>query len=136
MNLGIEAEIKAFTSIYSEKVLATRTRRIELLGRKCDPQIIKGFLGYELKLQRRRITCPDMVTARYLRVFAKLGAAAIEIPYNPAETASIVPELEDQLQRIEQLTQEGADSPEIRRERATRLFRRIRARLKAIELQD
>ena len=50
------------------------------------------FLGFELKLSRKRITCPDMVTARYLMLFAEMGMDAVSIPYDPTQTARLLPE--------------------------------------------
>lgn len=71
-----------------------KTRRVKLIGRRCVPQIYKTFLGYEIIGARKRILCPDMTTARYLRIFAEIGLKEIELPYDVTRTQEILPELE------------------------------------------
>ena len=81
--------------IYRSGTSDSRTRRVRLLGRKCEPVILKTFLGYELQMSRTRLNCPDLATARYLKIFAEMGCAGIEIPYDPTVTADIIPHLEE-----------------------------------------
>jgi hypothetical protein len=81
--------------IYRSGTIDSRTRRVRLLGRKCEPVILKTFLGYELQMSRTRLNCPDLATARYLKVFAEIGCTEIEIPYDPTVTAEIIPRLEE-----------------------------------------
>ena len=61
------------------------------------------FLGYEVKAGRRRLTCPDLVTARYVRVFCDLGMPHILIPYDPTRTSRIIEKLEKQLEKLSQV---------------------------------
>lgn len=88
---------------YAESILPYRTRIVSLLGQKCQPQIMYTFLGYELKLGRKRVTCPDISTARYLKIFAEIGMPWIKIPYDPTRTAGLLPDLEKNFYRIKQL---------------------------------
>lgn len=123
---SIDEAIAAFAALYRNAVLTHRTRRVTLLGRKCRPKLMKTFLGYELLMGRRRITCPDLVTARYLRVFGELGCGEIEMPYDPTRTARLLPDLEALFERI---VEGGVPSPAT----ARGVFRRVRRRLRESE---
>jgi len=85
---------------YRRKVLTVKTRIIPLLGRKCQAMIIQTLLGYEVKASNKRVHCPDMVTARYLKIFTEIGCAQIRLPYDPTVTESLVPTLETALEAI------------------------------------
>jgi hypothetical protein len=86
--------------IYRMRVLPGKTRTIQLLGHKSPARIIQTLLGYEVQGSYKRIQCPDMVTARYLRLFLELGCRSIKLPYDPTVTAAVVPALEDALAAI------------------------------------
>ena len=77
--------------IYRLRVLPVKTRTIQLLGRKGPARIIETLLGYEVQGSYKRIHCPDMVTARYLKLFLELGCRSIKVPYDPTVTAAIIP---------------------------------------------
>jgi hypothetical protein len=81
-------------AIYRDKVLSGKTRTIQLLGRKGPARVTNTLLGYEVQGGYKRVHCPDMVTARYLRLFMELGCRSIQLPYDPTVTAAIVPRLE------------------------------------------
>jgi hypothetical protein len=51
-------------------------------------------LGIELKIAKRRIACPDLATARYLRVFARIGCRKIAVPYDISRISLLADELE------------------------------------------
>jgi hypothetical protein len=80
--------------IYREKVLSQKTRTIRLLGRKNPAKIIHTLLGYEVQASYKRIQCPDLVTARYLRLFSELGCHSIKLPYDPTLTETLIPGFE------------------------------------------
>lgn len=82
--------------IYRERILKLRTRpyRYPPLGRQPRPEILHTLLGIELKVGRHRMLCPDLATARYLAVFARLRAAAVAIPYDITRVSAIADELE------------------------------------------
>ncbi len=46
------------------------------------------------------ILCPDLVTARYLKLFSELGCRTIRLPYDPTVTAKLVPVMEYALESI------------------------------------
>ncbi len=83
-------------NIYRERVLTLRTRAYQFpaLPRNASPEIHHTLLGIELKLGRRRLLCPDLATARYLAVFARLGCRAVAIPYDITKISLAADELE------------------------------------------
>ena len=88
--------------IYSERILKMRTRAYEfaLLRKGATPEIHHTLLGIELKVGRRRILCPDLPTARYLAVFARLGSPAVAIPYDITKISLVADELERSWHRL------------------------------------
>jgi len=79
---------------YRNEVMTQKTRTIRLLGRKCSARIIHTLLGYEVQASYKRIQCPDLVTARYLRLFSELGCHSIKLPYDPTLTERLIPVFE------------------------------------------
>ena len=88
--------------IYRERILKMRTRAYEFdsLSKVATPEIHHTLLGIELKVGRRRILCPDLATARYLAVFARLGSHAVAIPYDITKISLIADELERSWHRM------------------------------------
>lgn len=132
-NTAIREEVEKLSGVYAQEVLSRRSRVISLPGRKCEPQIVDTFLGYELKAFRRRITCPDMSTARYLRIFAELGMPAIRTPYDPTHTIRVVPELERSLKQIKDLLHSEHLPHQDHQSKLRNIYKRIRDRLKRLE---
>jgi hypothetical protein len=87
--------------IYRDKVRSQRTRSysIEVPKRENRAEIQYTLLGIELKVGRRRFSCPDLATARYLRVFARLGCRDFAIPYDITQISGVADELETAWQR-------------------------------------
>lgn len=87
--------------IYAEKVRKLRTRAYSLLvaERENDVQILYTLLGIELKVGRQRFACPDLATARYMRVFARIGCREFAVPYDITRISVIADELETSWQR-------------------------------------
>ena len=65
--------------IYRDRILKLRTRsyHFESAPRSAHVVIQHTLLGVELKVGRRRLLCPDLATARYLSVFARLGCEEV-----------------------------------------------------------
>lgn len=82
--------------VYEEKVRSLRTRSydFEVPQRENSAEILHTLLGIELKVGKRRMACPDLSTARYLRVFARLGCRSVAVPYD----VSVIPGLADELE--------------------------------------
>ncbi|MCS7079637.1 MAG: hypothetical protein NZ585_06260 [Chloracidobacterium sp.] len=90
--------------LYETSVLSQRTRRYNLFSTPClrrpVVRIQHTLLGIELKVGRRRLSCPDVATARYLAVFAQLGVAAVAVPYDISQLPRIADELETAWRRF------------------------------------
>ena len=105
-------------AIYRDKILPQRTRQYDLRSpaKQTSVEVLHTLLGIELKVGNRRLLCPDLATARYLTVFARLGCDAIAIPYDITQISWIADELESSWHRmlllVEHLT-EGR-SPRLR----------------------
>ena len=88
--------------IYRERILRLRTRsyHFETANPKARIDIQHTLLGVELKIGRRRLLCPDLATARYLSVFARVGAADVAVPYDITKISHIADELESSWYRM------------------------------------
>jgi hypothetical protein len=88
--------------IYREHVRSKRTRSfsMNIPERENSPEIMHTLLGIELKVGRQRIATPDLATARYLCVFARLGCREIAIPYDISKISGIADLLETGWQRM------------------------------------
>lgn len=84
------------SDIYREKVRSQRTRSYELKAptRKTEIEVMHTLLGIELRIGKRRLICPDLSTARYLAVFARLGVAEVAVPYDITQIARLADDLE------------------------------------------
>jgi hypothetical protein len=92
--------------IYRDRILKMRTRAYQfpLLSKNAMPEIHHTLLGIELKVGRRRMLCPDLATARYLAVFARIGCRAVAIPYDITKVSHAADELESSWHRMLLLT--------------------------------
>jgi hypothetical protein len=82
--------------IYEDRVRPERTRSFDLpfSPRENSPVIMQTLLGVEIKAGPKRILCPDLSTANYLSVFARIGCEKIAVPYD----ITIIPVLAERLQ--------------------------------------
>ena len=105
--MDITAEIRGsladdwLPTLYKTKVRSQRTRsyRLEIPVRENRADIQYTLLGIELKVGKRRFACPDLATARYLRVFARIGCRDFALPYDISRISGIADELETSWQR-------------------------------------
>ena len=88
--------------IYREQILQMPTRAYELppIARHSTIEIHHTLLGIELKAGRRRMLCPDLATARYLAVFARLGCRQVAIPYDITKISQVADDLESSWHRM------------------------------------
>ena len=113
---GLVSEIEAtmgegfLPRIYRERILKMRTRAYEFpfLPKNATAQIHHTLLGIELNAGRRRMLCPDLPTARYLAVFARIGCKAVAIPYDITKISQIADELESSWHRMLRLADEAS----------------------------
>jgi hypothetical protein len=114
----IAAEIKrqmgdqTVSAIYRDRIRAVRTRSFQLNApaKKTEVEVMYTLLGVELKIGKRRLLCPDLATARYLSVFARLGVAEVAVPYDITQISRLADDLESSWYRmlmlVEHLTAE------------------------------
>jgi hypothetical protein len=105
--------------LYRERILPMRTRSHHLnlcAKRAADVEIQHTLLGVELKVGRRRMTCPDLATARYLAVFARANCPDVAVPYDISRISALADELESAWHRMLLLVEHAAAG----RSRATR----------------
>jgi len=88
--------------IYRERILKLRTRSYHFESAKPQArvEIQHTLLGVELKIGRRRLLCPDLATARYLSVFARLGCKDVAVPYDITKISHLADELESSWYRM------------------------------------
>jgi hypothetical protein len=116
MSVTVSEEIAAsmglewLPTIYSEKVRTLRTRSyaLEVPQKENRALIQHTLLGIELKVGKVRMTCPDLSTARYLRVFARIGCGEVAIPYDISQIPGLADELESSWQKTLLLANEKA----------------------------
>jgi hypothetical protein len=118
-------------AIYRDRILSQRTRRYELRlpKRRSTPEILHTLLGIEVKIGQRRLMCPDLATARYLSVFARLGCEVFAVPYDITQTSRLADELESSWHRTllfaDDLTRGYSDRQK------NRIYRRVVGELRA-----
>jgi hypothetical protein len=87
--------------IYRERILTTRTRShaVPAAAKGASVAVQHTLLGIELKVGRRRVSCPDLATARYLSVFARAGVSEVAVPYDITKISRLADDLESAWQR-------------------------------------
>lgn len=98
--------------IYIERILPMRTRSHSLSPsstKSTNVEIQHTLLGVELKIGRRRLSCPDLATARYLAVFARAAISEVAVPYDISRISQVADELESSWHRMLLLTARAAD---------------------------
>ena len=109
-------------------MIAARESRSHCLSfiwrsRGAQVEIQHTLLGIELKVGRKRLSCPDLSTARYLAVFARAGCAEVAVPYDITRISQLADELESSWQRMLLLVEHYADA------RGQSFHKRVRASL-------
>src|ERR1044071_243278 len=119
--------------IYRERILKLRTRSYQFENDKPSERVViqHTLLGVELKVGRRRLLCPDLATARYLSVFARLGCKAVAVPYDITKISHLADELESSWYRMLLLVEQeaGAESTRFRGRLRGLLLAKIRAEI-------
>ncbi|MBA2379761.1 MAG: hypothetical protein H0V76_09340 [Blastocatellia bacterium] len=94
--IRIELNNEWIPDVYESEVRPLRTRSYPLNApqRENAPSILNTLLGTELQVGRRRIQCPDIATARFLQVFARLGCREVAVPYDITKIAGLADKLE------------------------------------------
>ncbi|HEY6660657.1 MAG TPA: hypothetical protein VI031_05935 [Pyrinomonadaceae bacterium] len=119
--------------IYRERILKLRTRSYHFDAVNASARVViqHTLLGVELKLGRKRLLCPDLATARYLSVFARLGCQDVALPYDITKISHLADELESSWYRMLLLVEQDGKAESTRFKARVRglLFARIRAEI-------
>jgi hypothetical protein len=88
--------------VYRERILKLRTRSYHFgrLRPRVEVDILHTLLGVELRVGRRRLFCPDLATARYLSVFARVGCSDVAVPYDITKVSQLADQLESSWYRM------------------------------------
>jgi hypothetical protein len=103
------------SAIYRDRIRTVRTRsyKINAPAKRVKAEIMHTLLGIELKVGKKRMMCPDLSTARYLAVFARMGVSEVALPYNITQISKLADDLESSwykmLMLAEHLTSELTD---------------------------
>ena len=102
--------------IYRERILKLRTRsyHFDTLTPSGSVVIQHTLLGVELKLGRKRLLCPDLATARYLSIFARIGCKDVALPYDITKISQFADEFESSWYRMLLLAAQEAKSQSTR----------------------
>lgn len=117
--------------IYRDQVLKAPTRSYNLGPIKGHPRVSiqQTLLGVELKIGHRRLSCPDIGTARYLAIFAKVGCHKVVVPYNITKIPPVADQLESSWHRmLSRIERHAVGRPESFK---TRIRRRLIDKLRA-----
>jgi hypothetical protein len=121
--------------IYRDRILRLRTRsyHFEAANSRARIDIQHTLLGVELKIGRRRLLCPDLATARYLSVFARVGVTDVAVPYDITKISHIADELESSWYRMLLLVEQeaGKTAPRIQSRLRGLLIAQLRAEITA-----
>ena len=119
--------------IYRERIRKLRTRayHFDKPSASASVTIQHTLLGVELKIGRRRLLCPDLATARYLSVFARIGCSDVAVPYDITKISHLADELESSWYRMLLLVEQEAraESARIKGRLRGLLLAKIRAEI-------
>lgn len=120
--------------LYGKKARSQRTRafHLEIAERENKPEILHTLLGVELRVGNRRFACPDLATARYMLVFARIGIRDFAVPYDITTISIIADELETAWQRMLLLIESTDVTTTIRTRLRSTLVKQIRNEINAI----
>lgn len=122
--------------IYKEKVRTQRTRAysLEVPPKENRAVIQHTLLGIELKVGDKRFSCPDLATARYLQIFARIGCRECAVPYNITQISPIADELETAWHKTLLLFDEATKgkTPTVKGRMRSHLIKEIRQEIEEI----
>jgi hypothetical protein len=126
--------------IYAEKVRPQRTRSfaMDIPERENEAEILYTLLGIELKVGKIRFSCPDLATARYLRVFARIGCRSVAVPYDITRISVLADELEVGWQKLLLIHEENSKQtlPQAKRRARSALIKELRLEIAELGAGD
>ncbi len=134
--IKIQLGTEWLSEIYRAKVRTQRTRayRLELPEKENRAVIQHTLLGIELKVGNQRLACPDLSTARYLQIFARLGCREVAVPYDITKISTLADELESAWQKILLLLENSDDetTAAVKGRRRANLIKEMRLEIEEI----
>lgn len=125
---------------YRDRIRSQRTRSVtlDIPSRENVAVIQYTLLGIELKVGRQRFACPDLATARYMRVFARFGCRDFAIPYDITKISAAADDLETSWQQVILRLEEyfGARSMKVSSSARSTLIKSIRTDINEIGSGD
>ena len=122
---------RLFGDFYEEKVLTfAKLKEKELIGSVCagETELVQDLFGWKIVLGKHQIDCNSELEARFVRVFTELGWRSVQVPQDENYLAKILPELEANKQRADNLYKKREKtifSRKLRREVKMKYYRRI-----------
>jgi len=128
------AQIKAqlgkqwLPSIYRDCILKIRTRSYQFESSKPGLRVTvqHTLLGVELKVGKRRLLCPDLATARYLGIFARIGCSEVAMPYDITRISQWADELDSSWHRMLLLADHATANEAVRKRIRSKLVAAVR----------
>ncbi len=144
MNTGVEIRETIggdwIPLIYREKIRTQRTRSftMDVPERENAAETLHTLLGIELKVGKNRFSCPDLATARYLQVFARIGCRSVAIPYDITKISVLADELEVAWHKLLLIHDKniGQKSPQAKGRSRSALIRQIRDEINELGAGD
>ena len=120
-------------AIYAGRVRTLRTRSVTLdvPEKENRADIMHTLLGIELQVGRQRFACPDLATARFMQVFARIGCREFAIPYDITKISTLADQLETAWQKSLLLLVNDGNESAVRRRR-NQLLKEVRTEIAAI----
>ncbi len=96
------------------------------------------FSASRLKVGKNRFSCPDLATARYLQVFARIGCRSVAIPYDITKISVLADELEVAWHKLLLIHDKniGQKSPQAKGRSRSALIRQIRDEINELGAGD
>lgn len=106
----------------------TRSYRMDVPERENRAEIFHTLLGIELKVGKLRLSCPDLSTARFLCVFARIGCKDVAIPYDITKLPAMADEVECAWQKTLLYFEEAAagKTPQVKGKLRSALVKQMR----------
>jgi hypothetical protein len=127
-------------SMYRKKIRTQRTRSfaMDVPERENAAEILHTLLGIEIKVGKNRFSCPDLATARYLQVFARIGCRSVAIPYDITKISVLADELEVAWHKLLLIHDKniGQKSPQAKGRSRSALIRQIRDEINELGAGD
>ncbi len=122
---------RLFGEFYKEEILTFgKLKEKELPGSICpgETELTQDLFGWKILYNKQQIDCDSELEARYLSVFTELGWRSVQVPQDENYLAKILPELEANKQRADELYKKREKtifSRKLRQEVKMKFYRKI-----------